>query len=123
MNLQNGYKGLYERTADGTRTFYATQTGVCNPEVDTKIADAVIGQYKLIYEKAGQIYGSTSGIPADGDKCFTEFDSIFKEATGEPVVEPANIDDKVEEDEPEVTVEDENTEGDDNGGTSIVETE
>lgn len=94
MNLQNGYKVIYEKIADNKRAFYATQTGVCDPEVDSKIVEVNIGDYKLIYEKDGQIYGSTTGIPADGDHCFAEFDSVFNEATAEPAVaseEPAAI--------------------------------
>jgi hypothetical protein len=87
MNLQNGYKVIYEKAADGKRTFYATKNVVCDPAVDDKIVEATIGEYKLIYEKAGQFYGSTSGIPAEGDHCFTEFDKVFKVATEEPKTE------------------------------------
>ena len=93
MNLQNGYKVIYEKTADGKRTFYATKNATCNPEVDDKIVEATIGTYKLIYEKNGSFYGSTTGIPADGDHCFTEFDQVFKvaeenEAKDEVVMTP-----------------------------------
>ena len=87
MNLQNGYKVIYEKTADGKRTFYATKNVTCNPEVDDKIVEAEIGKYRLIYEKGGRFYGSESGIPADGDYCFTEFDKVFKVAE-EKVEEP-----------------------------------
>jgi hypothetical protein len=105
MNLQNGYRVIYEKIADGERTFYATETPKCDPTVDEKIVTAAIGEYKLIYEKDGQIYGSISGIPAEGDHCFNEFDKVFKKtepaettviheetveepAVQEPVVEP-----------------------------------
>ena len=82
MNLQNGYKVIYEKAADGKRTFYASKTGVfADAEV---IVEAVIGQYKLIYEKDGQFYGSESGIPAANDHCFTEFDKVFKAADEQP---------------------------------------
>ena len=40
MNLQNGYKVIYEKTADGTRTFYATKNTKCDPTVDDKIIEA-----------------------------------------------------------------------------------
>jgi hypothetical protein len=83
MNLQNGYKVIYEKAANGKRTFYATKNVVCDPTVDDKIIEATIGEYKLIYEKAGQFYGSTTGIPAEGDHCFTEFDKVFKAASEE----------------------------------------
>lgn len=102
MNLQNGYKVIYEKAADGKRTFYATKNVVCDPAVDDKIVEATIGEYKLIYEKAGQFYGSTSGIPAEGDHCFTEFDKVFKVATEEP-----ETDEPVTTEEPEEPVEDE----------------
>lgn len=77
MNLQNGYKVIYEKAAEGKRTFYATKNVVCDPTVDDKIIEATIGEYKLIYEKAGQFYGSTTGIPTADDHCFTEFNKVF----------------------------------------------
>ena len=95
MNLQNGYKVIYEKAADGKRTFYASKTGAfADAEV---IAESEIGKYKLIYEKAGQIYGSESGIPADGDHCFAEFDKAFKVAEEESTEEPAEGDESVDE--------------------------
>ena len=77
MNLQNGYKVIYEKIANGTRTFYATKNAVCDPTVDDKIIEAAIGEYKLIYEKDGRFYGSLAGIPAEGDYCFKGFDKVF----------------------------------------------
>lgn len=99
MNLQNGYKVIYEKAADGKRTFYASKSGVF-ADADI-IAEATIGQYKLIYEKAGQIYGSESGVPAEGDYCFEAFDKVFKAAEDEgedEVVEPS--DEPTNEEEP-----------------------
>ena len=91
MNLQNGYKVIYEKAVDGKRTFYASKTGVFADA--EKILEATIGEYKLIYEKNGQFYGSKSGIPTNDDYCFVEFDKVFKAATEEPaaptVEEPA----------------------------------
>ena len=113
MNLQNGYKVIYEKAADGKRTFYASKTGVfADAEV---IAEAVIGQYKLIYEKAGRFYGSETGIPAEGDYCFTEFDKVFVASTEEePVVEepiaPVIEEPEIEEPEVEEPVVEENDE-------------
>ena len=78
MNLQNGYKVLYEVAADGKRTFYATKNIVCDPKSDDEIAKVTIGEYKLIYEKDGQIYGSTTGIPTAEDQCITGFNKAFK---------------------------------------------
>ena len=84
MNLQNGYKVIYEKAADGKRTFYATKNVVCDPTVDDKIIEATIGEYKLIYEKDGRFYGSETGIPTDSDHCFEEFDKVFKVAEEAP---------------------------------------
>jgi hypothetical protein len=99
MDLQNGYKVIYEKAADGKRTFYASTTGVF-ADADV-IAETAIGQYKLIYEKAGKIYGSESGVPAEGDYCFKAFDKVFKVAEDEDEVvetpeEPTNEDVPVE---------------------------
>lgn len=85
MNLQNGYKVIFEKAADGKRTFYASKSGTF---VDAEqIGEAIeIGKYKLIYEKCGRFYGSESGIPADSDHCFDAFDKVFvaAEDTAEP---------------------------------------
>lgn len=90
MNLQNGYKVIYEKTADGKRTFYATKNAICDPAVDDKIIEAEIGKYKLIYEKNGEFYGSTTGIPAEDDDCFTteNFKKVFVD--GYVTEEPAS---------------------------------
>ena len=108
MNLQNGYKVIYEKAADGKRTFYASTTGVfADAEV---ITEATIGQYKLIYEKAGKIYGSESGVPTEGDHCFTEFDKVFEVAE-----EESNEDVTETPEEP--------TEGDESGDEPVEGTE
>lgn len=79
MNLQNGYKVIYEKAADGKRTFYASKDGLfAGAEV---ITEATIGEYKLVYEKDGKIYGSTTGVPAEDDYCFEAFDKVFKAET------------------------------------------
>ena len=99
MNLQNGYKVIYEKIADGKRTFYATKNVVCDPAVDDKIVEAVIGEYKLIYEKGGRFYGSLTGIPAEGDRCFEEFDKVFmvvNDAANSPVQTPVAPDHVIE---------------------------
>lgn len=115
MNLQNGYRVVYEKTAGGVRTFYATKNFVCDPAIDDKIVEATIGEYKLIYEKKGQFYGSTTGIPTENDHCFTEFDKVFKVVTENavdqdttpvveepttPVVEPEVSTTEEDDDEP-----------------------
>lgn len=104
MNLQNGYKVIYEKAADGKRTFYASKTGVFADA--EQIGDIIeIGKYKLIYEKAGRFYGSETGIPADDDYCFEAFDKVFVSENAEKtdeieeLVAPADQ----SEEEPEVT--------------------
>ena len=77
MELKNGYKVIYDKAANGEHTFYASKTGVfADAEEIVKLA---AGEYKLIYEKDGSFYGSESGIPAEGDHLFVEFDRVFKE--------------------------------------------
>ena len=84
MNLQNGYKVIFEKIADGERTFFADKL---DGTAAVQIGDAVkIGQYKLVYEKDGQIYGSVSGVPASDDHCFADFDIVFKTAKVESEV-------------------------------------
>ena len=78
MNLQNGYKVIYEKIANGKRTFYATKNVKCDPTVDDKIVEATIGEYKLIYERDGRFFGSLTGIPSTEDYCFENFDKVFK---------------------------------------------
>lgn len=99
MNLQNGYKVIYEKAADGKRAFYASKTGLFKDA--ELIAEATIGEFKLIYEKNGMFYGSTTGIPAEGDHCFEEFRAVFEEgySATETTTEP-------EEDEPETVTPD-----------------
>ena len=75
MKLENGYKVIYEKAADGKRTFYASKTGVfADAEV---ICEAEIGKYKLIYEKDGCFYGSETGIPGENDYCFEDLKVVF----------------------------------------------
>jgi hypothetical protein len=101
MDLKNGYKVVYEKIADGKRTFYATKNVKCDPTVDDVIVEATIGEYKLIYEKDGKFYGSISGIPAEGDFCFeTEnFKKVFVDGyEGEvPAADPVVKETEVEE--------------------------
>ena len=92
MELKNGYKVIYDVAKDGERSFYASAAGKF--EGADLIATAKIGEFKLIYEKGGRIYGSASGIPAEGDHCFEAFDAVFVEAEDEeetpaPAAEPA----------------------------------
>lgn len=94
MNLQNGYKVIYEKTADGKRAFYASKTGLFKDA--ELITEATIGEYKLIYEKNGLFYGSTTGVPTEDDYCFEAFRAVFEK----DYVAPAEATELDPEDEP-----------------------
>jgi hypothetical protein len=107
MNLQNGYKVIYEKIADGERTFFADKLDGADA---TQIGEAIeIGKYKLVFEKDGKIYGSESGKIEDG-VCLEAFNAIFVETeateeTQDPA--PANVEPEVIEPEVEPVIEDE----------------
>ena len=90
MDLQNGYKVIYEKAADGKRTFYASklETGKCDTTVDTELASFTDSDYKgkVIYEYKGSFYISEGKTPAydeDGvptDERLSAFDEVFVKA-------------------------------------------
>lgn len=94
MDLKNGYKVIYDIAKDDERTFYASKTGVFADA--EQITTTSIGEYKLVYEKNGMLYGSTTGIPASTDYCFEAFNKVFvadepeQENQATPASEPAN---------------------------------
>jgi hypothetical protein len=64
MKLQNGYKVIYEKIADRTRTFFADRL---DGTAADQLGDAFeIGKYKLIFEKDSSIFGSATGKIEDG---------------------------------------------------------
>lgn len=85
MKLENGYKVIYEKAVDGTRTFYASKTGLCDPDIDNVVATFVDADYrgKMVYEHAGKFYVTTGAVPAfdengiPTDECLTAFDKVF----------------------------------------------
>lgn len=85
MKLQNGYKAIFDKAADGKHTIYASKTGLFKDaeEIGTFEAD----QYNLIYEKQGKLYHSSTGIPADTDATVAELDKLFIEQTTETPAE------------------------------------
>lgn len=92
MELKNGYKVIYDKAANNEHVFFAAKTnGFTGAE---EIVSVAAGEYKLVYEKAGKFYGSKTGVPAEGDYCFVEFDKVFAEEASAPVV--------VNEDQPTV---------------------
>lgn len=102
MELKNGYKVIYDTAANGEHVFSASKTGIFSDAEE--LGRFAEGKYKLIYEKDGHIYGSETGIPADDDYCFEEFDAVLvvteeDEPTNEPTNEPTG---DVVVEEPEV---------------------
>ena len=108
MKLQNGYKVIYEKIADGERTFFADKLDG-NGAKQLENTDGTvfeIGKYKLVFEKDGHIYGSETGNIEDGIH-FDAFDEVLveAEANGEEgsdestqtTVEPDNEEPEVEE--------------------------
>ena len=86
MNLQNGYKVIYEKAADGKRTFYASKSTAYPNEDDLVIASFNDADYrgKVIYEYKGKFYVSTGALPAydengePTDTVIEGFDKVFK---------------------------------------------
>ena len=77
MTLQNDYKVLYEKVADGKRTFYASKSGAFADA--EQIGEFEIGKYKLVYEKNGKIYCSENNVPSfneNGEPTDTAVDSF-----------------------------------------------
>lgn len=66
MNLQNGYKVIYEKAADGKRTFYASKSTIYPNENDIVLATFNDADFlgKVIYEYKGKFYVSIGAVPA-----------------------------------------------------------
>lgn len=112
MELKNGYKLIYEVVVDGVRSFRASKTGapvVGDEELDIELFSSKIGEYKLVYEHKGNLYGATTGVPTydeNGvpmDKCITDtenFKRVFVEGyevAAAAVVEEDDGEDETEE--------------------------
>jgi len=132
MKLENGYKVIYEKAVDGARTFYASKTGVCNPDVDDVIANFVDNDYKgrLVYEQAGKFYVTAVGskVPAfdangnSTDECLDAFNKVFVAGAD---VDPVTETDEVVENPEDAPVEDPavepTDEEDELGGNDVTE--
>lgn len=89
MNLQNDYKVIYEKAADGKRTFYASKSASYPNADDLVIASFNDEDYygKVIYEHNGNFYVSNGAVPAydengePTDAVIEGFDKVFKQAT------------------------------------------
>lgn len=75
MNLRAKYEATYKMLAD-------TSTAK---------------QYKLVYEKNGDIYGSKSGIPAKCDTCLTRADLTLKPIVVDTLITPIKLEPIVKE--------------------------
>lgn len=87
MELKNGYKVIYDTAANGEHVFSASKTGIFSDAEE--LGRFAEGEYKLIYEKDGRIYGSKTGVPADTDASFDEFDEVLVAADDDVVNNPA----------------------------------
>jgi hypothetical protein len=98
MNLQNGYKVIYEKAADGKRTFYASKSDAYPAADDITLASFDDADFagKVIYEYAGEFYVSEgklpaydeNGIPTDTKIEIEHFNDVFvkaEETSDEPV--------------------------------------
>jgi hypothetical protein len=89
MNLQNGYKVIYEKAADGKRTFYASKSAAYPNADDVVLAYFNDADYrgKVIYEHKGKFYVSTGAVPVYNengepvDTVIEGFDQVFKLTT------------------------------------------
>jgi hypothetical protein len=79
MNLQNGYKVIYEKAAGGEHVFFASKTGIFADAQE--LGRLMDGEYKLIYEKNGQLFSSVTGIPTESDEEFTVFKKAIEAGT------------------------------------------
>ena len=109
MELQNGYKVIYDVAAEGEHRFYASKTGFFKDadEIGSFPADGKTRKYKLVYEKDGRFFGSETGIPSETDDALVALDKVFvaaEEGEEDEVIE--EVEEVVEEeDEEENTVE------------------
>ena len=122
MELQNGYKVIYEKAADGERTFYASKSNAYPDTEDLVLAtfkDDVDFKGRTIYEYKGKFYitavGKTPAYGEDGiptDECINSdnFDLVFTKAedveeVDEPVEDEVVNEEEVEEEGNENTEE------------------
>lgn len=96
MKLQNGYKVIYEKAANGERTFYASKSNAYPAVDDVKLASFKDADFagKVIYEHDGKFYVSKNALPeydAEGnsmDTLITGFEQVF---VADEAAEPAAV--------------------------------
>lgn len=127
MDLQNGYKVIYEDAKDGKRTLFASESNRYPTEEDFEIASFAKKDFegKTIYEHKGKFYVSKKAVPSYENGVSTDTELFSAEQLAElfvakqqeeanipapaNVVEPAAdpdeeaLEDNTEATEPEVT--------------------
>ena len=93
MKLQNEYKILYEKITKDSKIGFASkklQWDNTNSKVTLFANDEEVHltNYKLIYEKDGYVYGSTSSLPSDTDVMISGLDEEGNVVFGAGVVPP-----------------------------------
>lgn len=94
MNLQNGYKVIYEKASEGKRTFYASKSNAYPADDDITLATFDDEDFagKVIYEYAGEFYVSEgklpaydeNGVPTDTKIEIEHFNDVFVKAEETP---------------------------------------
>lgn len=88
MNLQNGYKVIYEKATNGNRIFYASKSNSYPAADDVELASFSDADFagKVIYEHEGKFYVSTGSVPAFNengepiDEAIEGFESVLVES-------------------------------------------
>lgn len=88
MNLQNGYKVIYEKADGSERVFYASKSTGYPAADDVKLASFNNADFigKVVYEHNGKLYVSTGTVPAydengePTDTVIEGFEEVFIEA-------------------------------------------
>ena len=112
MNLQTGYKVVYEDAKDGKRTLYASKLdstkhpGGVDMAHDFVIATLTDADFagKVIYEPAGKFYVSDGAVPAYNEagvptdpELTGNFEEVFVKAVEDAAVPAAIDEDEAEE--------------------------
>ena len=91
--------------ADGEKQVYgAINKGISNEDPALVNLSQYKDKFKLVYAKDGKIFGSESGIPAEGDVEIIEIAALYEEVEAEPV---AVVEEETEEETEEEIIEEE----------------
>lgn len=95
MNLQNGYKVIYEKAAGGARTFYASKSTAYPNDDDIVIATFNDEEFrgKVVYEHNGKFYVSKEAVPVydkNGEPTDTAIEGFEEVFVGAGVSTPSH---------------------------------